>query len=206
MTNKTVTKSGEPVAVISAEPTFGAQPTITEKNTDQFVVFTLDKEEYGVEILDVREIVKAGKITPIPSAPYFLKGIINLRSNVVCVIDLQKRFTLERDETEHLGKHILIAEIGTGTFGLLVDEVTDVLRVLKDNIKPTPELLTTMIGVEYLKGIGTVAEKLIVFLDLSKVLSEKELVELAKASLKEREYRQTKPKQKETGPEKKAAV
>jgi purine-binding chemotaxis protein CheW len=200
VTNKTVTRNGEPVAVISAEP------TISEKNTDQFVVFTLDKEEYGVEILDVREIVKAGKITPIPSAPDFLKGIINLRSNVVCVIDLQRRFTLERDEKEHPSKHILIAEIGTGTFGLLVDEVTDVLRVRRENIKPAPALLTTMIGIEYLKGIGTVAEKLIVFLDLSKVLSEKELVELAKASLKEREHRRTKPKKTETGPEEKAAV
>jgi len=173
---------------------------ISEGNADQFVVFTLGKDEYGVEILDVREIVRAGTITMIPNAPEFLKGVINLRSKIICVIDLGKRFQMKRDDDEHASKHILIAEIGEGTFGLLVDEVTDVLRLPRENMKAPPEMLTKKIGAEYLKSIGIRGEKLIIFLNLANVLSEKELVELAKVS--EKEHRQSTPKKKDAPPEK----
>ncbi len=173
---------------------------LTEGNADQFVVFTLGKDEYGVEILDVREIVRAGTITMIPNAPEFLRGVINLRSKIVCVIDLGKRFQMKREDDEHVSKHILIAEIGEGTFGLLVDEVTDVLRLPRENMKAPPEMLTKKIGAEYLKSIGIRGEKLIIFLNLANVLSEKELIELAKVSEKER--RQGTPKKKDTASEK----
>jgi len=173
-------------------------PTIEERDTDQFVVFTLGNEEYGVGILDVREIVKTGTVTMIPNSPNFLRGVINLRSKIVGVIDLEKRFMMTREE-EHTGKHIVIAEIGDGTFGLLVDEVTDVLRLPKDDIKLPPEIITKKIGVNYIRGIGTLKDKLIILLDLERVLSEKEIIELAKASA--REYRNIKTEKEEVAKE-----
>ena len=196
MSSKTVAGMEEEAAVIVEEP------AIEERDTAQFVVFTLGNEEYGVGILDVREIVKTGTITMIPNSPDFLKGVINLRSKIVGVIDLEKRFLLKReDEEEQTGKHIVIAEIGDGTFGLLVDEVTDVLRLPKEGIKLPPEIITKKIGIDYVEGIGTLNDKLIILLDVEKVLSEKELIELARASA--REYRKIKPKKKEKAPEEK---
>jgi len=195
MPSKTAARMEETAAIITAEP------TIEEKDTSQFVVFTLGNEEYGVGILDVREIVKTGTITMIPNAPDFLKGIVNLRSKIVGVIDLEKRFLLKREDEDYTGKHIVIAEIGDGTFGLLVDEVTDVLRLPKEDIKLPPEMITKKIGVDYVNGIGTLGDKLIILLDLARVLSEKELIELAKAST--REHRKIKRKKKEKAAEEK---
>ena len=184
--------SSETAARMEEAAVIVEEPTIEERDTAQFVVFTLGNEEYGVGILDVREIVKTGTITMIPNSPDFLKGVINLRSKIVGVIDLEKRFLLKRDEEDHTGKHIVIAEIGDGTFGLLVDEVTDVLRLPKEGIKLPPEIITKKIGIDYVEGIGTVNDKLIILLDVEKVLSEKELIELAKTST--REYRKVKPR------------
>ncbi|MCW3984864.1 MAG: chemotaxis protein CheW [Candidatus Bathyarchaeota archaeon] len=195
--SRTVARTKQEVAAIVEEP------AIEERDTTQFVVFTLGNEEYGVGILDVREIVKTGTITMIPNSPDFLKGVINLRSKIVGVIDLEKRFLLKREDEEHTGKHIVIAMIDDGTFGLLVDEVTDVLRLPKGDIKLPPEMITKKIGIDYVKGIGTLGEKLIILLDLEKVLSEKELIELARTSA--REYRRVKPRKKEKAPEEKLA-
>ncbi len=195
MPSKTAVRMEETAAIITAEP------TIEERDTAQIVVFTLGNEEYGVGILDVREIVKTGTITMIPNAPDFLKGVINLRSKIVGVIDLEKRFLLKREDEEYTGKHIVIAEIGDGTFGLLVDEVTDVLRLPKEDVKLPPEMITKKIGIDYVKGIGTQGDKLIILLDLARVLSEKELIELAKAP--KIEYRKIKRKKKEKAAEEK---
>lgn len=195
MPSKTAARMEETAAIITAEP------TIEERDTAQIVVFTLGNEEYGVGILDVREIVKTGTITMIPNAPDFLKGVINLRSKIVGVIDLEKRFLLKREDEEYTGKHIVIAEIGDGTFGLLVDEVTDVLRLPKEDVKLPPEMITKKIGIDYVKGIGTLGDKLIILLDLARVLSEKELIELAKAP--KIEYRKIKRKKKEKAAEEK---
>lgn len=173
------------------------EPVTVERDTTQLVVFTLTGEEYGVEILGVRRIIKAEVITMIPNAPDFLKGVINLRSQIIGVIDLEKRFLLERDE-EHISKHILIVEAGNSTYGLLVDEVTEILRLAKDDIKPAPQIITEKLGAEFVKGIGTVGDKLVILLDLEKVLSEKELVELSKMSAKGYPTAGPKKKEKET--------
>ena len=111
MSSMTAARVEEEAAVIVEEP------ALEERDTAQFVVFTLGNEEYGVGILDVREIVKTGTITMVPNSPDFLKGVISLRSKIVGVIDLEKRFLLKRNEEEYTGKHIVIAMIGDGTFG-----------------------------------------------------------------------------------------
>jgi purine-binding chemotaxis protein CheW len=120
--------------------------------TEQLVTFELDKEEYASTITDLREIIKIPDITPIPSAPEFIRGILNLRGQIIVVIDLEKRFHLHRDNAAD-PKHIIIAEVEDSVFGITVDEVTGVLRVPKESIKLTPHLVSSKIQSEYLKGV-----------------------------------------------------
>jgi len=163
----------------------------TPEKIRQFVVFALGGEEYGVNIRDVREIVRTGEVTMVPNAPNFIRGIINLRGKIVVVIDLEKRFLLQREE-EYTGKHIIIAEIGESIYGMMVDEVTEVLRLPAEDIKPAPPIITKKINVDYLMGVGTVEERLLILLDLLKVLAEEELVELSEVGGKH--YRKIKTK------------
>ena len=153
-----------------------------EKKEDiQLVVFKLGNEEYGVEIHEAKEIIKKEKITRIPNTPEFVEGIINLRGKIVVVINLLKRFG-SFDEEQHKGTHVIISEVEGNSFGILVDSVTEVLRTQTSNIKKAPGIIAQKIHADYLKGVGIVGEKgdrLLILLDLAKVLSEKDLVEMA---------------------------
>lgn len=165
--------------------------------TEQLVTFELDKEEYASIITDLREIIKIPEIVPIPGAPEFIEGILNLRGQIVVIINLEERFNLER-EHQVTPRHIVIAEVQDSVFGIIVDEVTDVMRVPVDSIKPTPRLITSKIKADYLKGVVVLepeeqeaketkkvkqaketkeAARLILLLDLPKLLAEKELLE-----------------------------
>lgn len=163
--------------------------------TTQMVTFVLDKEEFASAIGDLREIIKIREIVPIPGAPMFIAGILNVRGQIVVVIDLEKRFALKR-ENEIKPLHIIIAEVENTVFGILVDEVTGVLWVPVASIKQTPGLITSKIHADYLKGVivleegvsekPTGAEKptdtkkqsrLLLVLDIPLMLSEKELLQ-----------------------------
>ena len=129
-----------------------ARPETKIVPMEQLVTFELDKEEYASIITDLREIIRIPDITPIPGASEFIKGILNLRGQIVMVIDLEKRFHLQREHPAE-PKHIIIAEVEDSVFGITVDEVTGVLRVPETTIKPTPQLITSKIHAEYLKGV-----------------------------------------------------
>lgn len=123
----------------------------------QLVVFTLDEEEYAVPIADIQEIIKVPEVTPIPNAPQFIKGILNLRGKIVVVIDLEKRFGLVREKIEEL-KHIIITEVGETNFGVMVNEVVEVLSVPSSVVQPTPKLVSSKIHADYLKGVVVLKE------------------------------------------------
>lgn len=118
----------------------------------QLVVFTLDNEEYAVPITDLQEIIKVPEVTPVPNSPSFVKGILNLRGKIVVVIDLEDRFQLTREGKE-ASKHIIITEIENASFGVVVDEVIEVLTIAKSSIQPTPTLMSSRIHTEYLSGV-----------------------------------------------------
>lgn len=155
----------------------GAKIEEEAKELVQMVIFALDKEEYAVEISEVREILRMPEITPMPNAPGFIEGIINVRGKIVVVIDLEKRFNLDR-ESEKKSLNVVLAEIGENTFGAVVDEVTEVLRVPKDNIESAPAIISEKIHADYVKGIVVLEGRLIILLDLLKVFEEKGLVDL----------------------------
>jgi len=142
----------------------------------QLIVFRVGDEEFGVPIGTVQEIIKVGAITPIPDSPDFIKGLINVRGDIVAVIDLRARFFLAGKE--EISKHIVTAKQSDNIFGLMVDEVIEVLRIQETEVKPPPQLMTK-IHEEYVHGVITHDNRLIILLDLDQVLSESELIKLA---------------------------
>lgn len=173
-----------------------------EDEVIQMIVFDLGDEEYGADINQVREIIRTGVITPIPDSPDFIRGISNIRGEVPVIIDLKSRLFLPAVKREIEDRHIVITEQDKNIFGLLVDEVTEVLRIPQSDIKPAPEIVTR-IDREYVNGVITLENRLIILLDLAKVLSAEELVRLTEFSQRHRsaEERQEKAKHVVVSPE-----
>jgi purine-binding chemotaxis protein CheW len=137
--------------------------------TLQLVSFWLAKEEYGIEITKVREIILMGEITRVPQTPPFVKGLINLRSTVIPVIDLRVRFGLPEGETTAESR-IMVINVGGKTVGIVVDAVSEVFRVGRDQIAPPPPTVTQL-GNEYLTGLVKLDKRLLILLDIDHLLA-----------------------------------
>lgn len=142
----------------------------------QLVVFQLGGETYGVEINHVQEIIRLQPITEIPRTPAFVEGVINLRGRIIPILDMHKRFHLPAAEATN-NTRIMVVELGELTVGMIVDSVSEVLRLPADSIEPPPPMISG-IDVAYLKGVGKWNDKLIILLDLDRVLQESEQREL----------------------------
>jgi purine-binding chemotaxis protein CheW len=145
----------------------------------QLVSFRLAQEEYGIEITRVREIILLGAITRVPQTPAFVKGLINLRSTVIPVIDLRIRFGLPECEATDASR-IMVVNVGGKTIGIVVDAVSEVLRISTDQIAPPPPTVVSL-GTEYLTGLVKLEKQLLILLDIDKVLGEKEQASLQAA-------------------------
>lgn len=156
------------------------QETI-HQNEQQLVVFDLAAEAYGVDIGTVREIIRLQEITKVPRTPEFLQGVINLRGKVIPVIDLRKRFGLSVEE-ESKANRIVVVDIGGQDLGVIVDAVTEVLRINVDSIEPPSSVISTGES-EYLLGIAKLDDRLIMLLDLQEVLTGSEKVALSDVEL-----------------------
>jgi purine-binding chemotaxis protein CheW len=138
--------------------------------TMQLVSFRLGQEEYGVEIIKVQEIILLGEITRVPQTPPFIRGLINLRSTVIPVVDLRLRFNMpEQAPTEET--RIMIVNVSGKTIGLIVDAVNEVLRITRENIAPPPPTVAGM-GKDYLTGLAKLEKRLLILLDLDRVLND----------------------------------
>ncbi|HHT42712.1 MAG TPA: purine-binding chemotaxis protein CheW [Firmicutes bacterium] len=142
----------------------------------QLVVFRLHSEEFGVEITDVREIVKPRHITRLPHVADYIEGVTNLRGEVIPVICLRKRFGLEPQE-ETQDTRIIMLEISNGMVGFIVDAVTETLRLSDDAIEPPPSNIAGL-RADYLAGVGKIDDRLLILLDVDKILSSEEKIEL----------------------------
>lgn len=139
----------------------------------QLVSFNIGSEEFGVEILKVQEINRMVDITKVPQAPHYVEGVINLRGKVIPIIDLRKRFNLEI-KAHDKNTRIVVVDINGSIMGMIVDAVSEVLRLPADTIEPPPELVTG-INSEYIKGVAKLKDRLLIFLDLSQVVAAEEL-------------------------------
>lgn len=138
----------------------------------QLVTFHIGDEEFGVEILKVQEIIRMMGITRVPKAPVFVEGVINLRGKVIPIIDLRKRFGMTAQEHD---KHtrIIVIEINNVIVGFVVDSVSEVLRIPSSTVEAPPAIISG-IESEYISGVGKLADRLLILLDLDRLLSKGE--------------------------------
>src|SRR6202165_1357387 len=144
--------------------------------TIQVVSFKLGAEEYGVDIAQVQEINRMVAVTHVPRAPEFMEGVINLRGQLIPIIDLRTRFGMPRAEHTK-NTRIVVTEIGTKRGGMVVDSASEVLRLTVDQIEPAPEMIRG-VDTEYIRGVGKIDDRLIILLDLGKIVSGAERREL----------------------------
>lgn len=142
----------------------------------QFACFKVGAELYALDIMKIKEIIRPQKLTPIPKAPTFIEGVINLRGAVIPVADMRKRF--DQPISEENRKHrIVVCYLAGQVIGLLVDEVTEVKRFGRKDIAPAPQFIRGP-QADYFLGVARCDDDLIMLLDLEKVLSSDEKIEL----------------------------
>lgn len=132
------------------------------------VTFFLAKEEYGVEIGSVQEIIRATDLTPVPGAPSHVKGVINLRGKIIPVVDLRKRFGLPVIDSCETQRTIVV-ELGSKRLGMLVDSVSQVIKISSAIVDSMPEEATS-VNENFIKGVGKLDSRLIIILDLNQSL------------------------------------
>jgi purine-binding chemotaxis protein CheW len=146
----------------------------------KYLTFALGNEEYGLEILKVREIIGMMEITGVPQTPDYVKGIINLRGRVIPVIDLRLKFGLPPAEYTERTCIIVVevrGETGAIQMGIVVDSVSEVLNIIGDDIEPTPTF-GTRLQTQYILGIAKVKGRVKILLDIGKVLTDEEMLGL----------------------------
>ncbi|OQA66413.1 MAG: purine-binding chemotaxis protein [Candidatus Diapherotrites archaeon ADurb.Bin253] len=138
----------------------------------QVVVFALDNSYYGVHILKVQEIIKMTEITKLPNTPNFIEGVVNLRGKIIPVMDLRKRFGLESIKIDDSWK-ILILKDEEMQFGVMVDQISEVEKVPVSIIEVPPKVVSGVNG-KFINGIAKTEKKLLILLDIDKILNEEE--------------------------------
>jgi purine-binding chemotaxis protein CheW len=148
----------------------------------QLVTFKLGNEEYAVDILKVQEINRMKEITRVPNTPAYVEGVINLRGKVIPVINLRSKFSLEEREID-IQSRIMIMDIQGITMGLVVDAVSEVLRIPSSIVEPTPPMASD-ISSEYIKGIAKLEDRLIILLDMEMLVGKVEDTSFAESPVK----------------------
>ncbi|WP_312239953.1 chemotaxis protein CheW [Pantoea sp.] len=139
----------------------------------EYLVFTLGAEEYGIEILKVQEIRGYDRVTRIANTPAFIAGVTNLRGVIVPVIDLRIKFQLSSATIDDRTVTIVL-NLNDRVVGIVVDGVSDVLSLKSEQIKPAPDFSTTL-STKYLLGLGTVEERMLILVDIEKLLNSAEM-------------------------------
>ncbi len=144
----------------------------------QLVGFTIGKDLFGVDILMVQEIIRAAPITPVPNSPEFVEGVINLRGNILPVIDLRRRLNLLTDESDLEDTWILILDIQNKVTGFIVDSVTEVIKIQESTIEPPPDIIKAGLESQYLRGVCDIGAQLLIMLDFKRILLQEEFTKL----------------------------
>jgi purine-binding chemotaxis protein CheW len=143
----------------------------------QFISFSIGEEEYGLELLRVKEVIRVREITWLPKAPSFVKGIINLRGDVIPIIDLRDRFGLEAKESTAMTR-VIVVEVEGRMIGMVVDSASQVVRIPADQIDPPPPMLGGF-SQEFITGVGKLDDKLVILLNTDAILTMEEISALS---------------------------
>jgi purine-binding chemotaxis protein CheW len=163
--NELIKKQGNLEMQVTAEE---EADLVAEGSVIQLVSFVLEDVEYGVDILAVHEILRFPEITRLPNTPNFIIGVINLRGNVIPVVDVRRRFGFPRAKVTDLTR-IIVIETNDKLVGLMVDNVHQVVRITQNNVDPPGELIEG-VSEQYIWGIGRLKDRLIVILNLGNIL------------------------------------
>jgi purine-binding chemotaxis protein CheW len=148
---------------------------------NQLVTFQLGEELYGINIMDVKEIVRVQAIRAIPNAPSYVEGIFNLRSEIIPIINLHKRFHLKKlisSEEDELLSGFVILDIEGMKLGIIIDRISRVITIQKEEVQPPPQMLSG-IGAEYIQGVVRQEEGYLIILDIRDLFNPKELQKIA---------------------------
>ena len=155
---------------------------VGRKLAGKYLTFLLGQEEYGIEILKVQEIIQMQKVTKVPKAPDFIRGVINLRGKVIPVVELRKKFGMEYQEnTDKTCIIVVLIQAGDHamTMGIIIDEVREVLDIAAGNIEETPSFGAS-VDTGFIMGIGKLGDNVKMLLDIDKVLSSADVAHIAK--------------------------
>ncbi|GFO55090.1 chemotaxis protein CheW [Geomonas sp. Red276] len=145
----------------------------TQHELIQLVSFNLGAEEYAVEVLKVREIIRMTGITHIPNTPHYIEGIINLRGQVIPIVSLRKRFSMEFNEVDHHTR-IMVMDIGGKLMGFIVDGVSEVIRISSGEIQPPPAMVAGGVDQDFICGVIQHSDHLLLMLQLDRMFSSEE--------------------------------
>ncbi|WP_342324866.1 chemotaxis protein CheW [Kosakonia sp. BYX6] len=144
-----------------------------EPSGQEFLVFTLGDEEYGIDILKVQEIRGYDQVTRIANTPDFIKGVTNLRGVIVPIVDLRVKFS-QGDVEYNENTVVIVLNLGQRVVGIVVDGVSDVLSLAADQIRPAPEFAVTL-STEYLTGLGALGDRMLILVNIEKLLNSDEM-------------------------------
>ncbi|MBS4069037.1 MAG: chemotaxis protein CheW [Sulfurimonas sp.] len=148
----------------------------------QLVSFKLDEEEYGVDVLKVREIIRMPSITRVPNTPHYVEGVINLRGKVIPIMSIRRRFGLGEVENDK-STRIMVMDVDGELMGFIVDSVSEVIRISEKEIQPPPPVATSGVDQECMSGVINQPERLLVLLDLEKMSSREDRKMLSNLSI-----------------------
>ncbi len=150
---------------------------LQKKAERKILVFKVANDELGLDISCVREVLRPQEIYPLPKAPDFIEGVINLRGHIVALVDLRKK--LHGKQIEERGKRIIICKLNKLVVGLTVDSLKEIIALSEENIRPTPEVAAMQMEADVTTGLAKIGERIIPVLDLAQIITKKEATELS---------------------------
>ncbi len=151
---------------------------LQKKEEKKILIFSLGNEELGLDISCVREVLRPQEIYPLPRAPQYIKGVINLRGHIIALLDLKRKLCPNQTE-EDFHKRIIICKVNHFMVGLTVNHLKEIVSLSKEEIQSPPEVVSLQMEAEVISGLARVGERIIPILNLEHILTRKEVTELA---------------------------
>jgi purine-binding chemotaxis protein CheW len=159
----------------------GNHESYDQGDTRQFIIFTIDNQDYGIDVLNSKEIIMVNDLTMIPEAPFFIKGVIDLRGEIVPIIDIAKCFNINSKERDGARKVIIIS-INNVLIGIEVSEVREIIRINQEDIAEVPDI-TKKINKNYIEGVAKQEGKILILLDIKQILTSEEIDKIENLAL-----------------------
>jgi len=152
-----------------------------EEEIKQYIEFEISDQIFGIDVLNSREIIKPQEITILPDSPEFVEGIINLREEIIPIINLEKKFNIRSNKNKVINRQVIIITINKLLIGLKVNEVNGIIRINNKKIKDIPGI-TQKLNKNYIKGVASLDKGLLIILDINNIFSKEEIKQLKKVN------------------------